>query len=332
MIPAEMILFMNIGNKGATCMIHSFQQGSPEDIGIPTERFEALEDQLKKSGVETFTLCRRGIVGYQYENHRGIIDQKHKINSVTKSVLSSLVGIALEQGRLRSLDEPVSEILANAANAPSELTVRHLLTMTSGLSRKQWEAYTEEELPLSAIWSGVPSGEPGEKMIYNNADSQLLSAVIEARTNMSLQAFADQYLFQPLGITDYSWETDHNGITLGGYGLYLSAADLMRYGSVLMNRGRRNDTEVIPESWLETAFHSHTNTDKPGQSYGFHWWINEGGNGKQPRLVYAAGRGGKFLILEPVSGVTAVITSVLPQRKSLHPFQWFLRYIVPEIK
>ena len=233
---------------------------------------------------------------------------RHHLFSVTKSVLSSLVGIALQEGLLASPDQPVldffPEIHPDPANPLRLLTLRHLLAMASGLlwPRKGWHEIMVERLRRSPDWVRFILDLPVRredigKFHYCSAASHLLSAVLTRAAGQSTCDYARQRLFAPLGIPDVQpgsdWETDPQGITLGGWGLHLSAREIARFGWLYVTRRAVERARPGP-CGLGGAVHP---ARQPGQP-GLRLPVVAAPRGRLPGLC-RAGRGRAVPVLRP---------------------------------
>jgi CubicO group peptidase (beta-lactamase class C family) len=259
----------------------------------------------------------------------------YNVKSVAKSVLSLLVGIALERGDLRSLNLRLVEVLPelaelNADPRTREITLEHLLTMTSGF-RWQENGPLMFEMVASENWvhfilSLDLTHEPGTHFTYTTAGSHLLSAALSRATGQSTLAFAAEHLFAPLGVDTTScvqspititngrtepesptlrWSTDPQGVVLGGVELFLRPGDLAKIGTLILNRGRWKDTQIVPAAWIEAATRHHVDTSVPDYSgYGYQWWL--GSVAGHPTFV-AAGYGGQRIYVTPDLDLVVVV-------------------------
>jgi len=244
-------------------------------------------------------------------------DDRHKLNSVTKSVVSLLVGIAVGEGRIPSIDSSLASWFPEAtAGWPADkkaITLRHVLTMTEGLSWSEEGSYSGPADSYTAMFSSPDptryvldrplAGKPGERFYYNSGDSQLLSAVIQRATGMTARDYAREKLFGPLGIDDVFWARDRTGATMGPSGLQLRARDLARIGQLCLARGAWEGRQVVPAAWIDesTVRAVASPNGLAGQhGYGFHWWMNPSGG------YSGRGYGGQYLIVDPERKVVAV--------------------------
>ena len=197
--------------------------------------------------------------------------------SACKSVASLAVGILIGEGKL-SLNTRVLAVLEKHAQSLAHLhlnslTVEQLLTMTSGILFNEAEAFAEDDW-LSGCLNAVLNGEPGKTFRYNSLNTYLLSAVVQEITHMSLAEFVRSRLFEPLGITQFHWETCPRGITRGGWGLYLQAEDLAKIAQLVMQRGRWNGRQLVPSEYVERAVTAQVSVPKAFGlfDYGYHIW------------------------------------------------------------
>jgi CubicO group peptidase (beta-lactamase class C family) len=207
--------------------------------------------------------------------------------SVTKSVISILVGIALDEGYISSLDEAMvsffpDRTIANLDSQKESITLKHLLTMKSGL---QWNAYGDNDNAVmcqSSDWvqyvlDRPMSDTPGETWHYNSGATHILSAILYNTTGMTPSAFADIHLFQPLGIDEYEWETDPQGLDFGGWGLQLTLQDMAKIGFLFLHKGTWDAEQIVSAAWVEDS----TKAYSTGVAYynifqgdyGYLWWL-----------------------------------------------------------
>jgi CubicO group peptidase (beta-lactamase class C family) len=273
--------------------------------------------------------------------------------SATKSVVSALVGIALGEGKLKGLDQPVGALLArhlppDADPRVARVTLEQLLTMTSGLAGDDpslgGDPYVSQRQGASRDWVAHILGRrlettPGSSFAYSSATSQLLSAIVADSTGQSTLAFARDRLFGPLGIhsaeaptpvfvehpspaalTAYerapvAWPTDPQGYQLGFSGLKLPSRDLAKVGYLYLNGGRWDGRQVIPADYVaaSTQPHSTPPPDGPGESYGYQWWVTS--QARHPSFL-AHGYGGQLLQVVPDLDLVVVITSDATQNRN----------------
>ncbi len=221
------------------------------------------------------------------------VETKHDLRSVTKSVVSALVGIAHGEGAIKSLDEPLVKWFPEYPELDTperrRVTLAHVLSMTSGFEWNEDIPYsdprndeikmTRAEKPLLYALSRAFVVAPGSDFKYNGGLTQVMAAVLERATRSSLEDYARTRLFAPLGITDVEWMGDLAGMPAAASGLRLRARDLAKVGSLYLHGGRWNGKQVIPSDWVERStrrqfrFRPGTGTNAGVQSgYGYFWW------------------------------------------------------------
>jgi CubicO group peptidase (beta-lactamase class C family) len=225
------------------------------------------------------------------------------VHSITKSILSTLVGIALADGSL-DLDTRAAEVLTAPPPDPrkSEITARHLLTMTSGLDAEgRWDI--DEIADRGESWAEGPLAaprvaEPGTAFAYNNGAAHVLSVLLARRARRPLLELAEERLFGPLGIADYRWPTDPDGNPLGYGHLELRPRDLLKLGQLYLDGGR----DVLPADYVAAATTAATAGGPPeATAYGYLWWVTDNG-------FFGGGFAGQYLYVVPALGLVAVTT------------------------
>ena len=275
----------------------------------------ALADGLAEiPGVETVLVARGDAVLVE----RGTPDEPTNIRSASKSVVSALLGIALQDDVFRSLNQPVAELLPAAfkrvgSPAKRAITLRHLVTMTSGLESTSGYAY--------GAWAASPSWvdaalakplvtEPGTSFSFSTGNTHLVTAALTEASGMSARQFAQSRLFDPLGDTITAWPTDPEGYVVGGNDLETTPRALLHFGQLYLRAGRWKERQVVPRAWVEASTRTHSAgfPDRLG-TYGFGWWV-------RPRNAFmAVGFGGVFLYCDPRTDVAVVVTSDLAEPK-----------------
>jgi CubicO group peptidase (beta-lactamase class C family) len=246
----------------------------------------------------------------------------HSLQSVTKSVTVTLVGIALRRGEIAGLDVPLLSFfedydLSRVGPALHGATLEDLLTMRSGIEwheqdRPLDETNTTLQLEHSEDWiqftlNQPMDAEPGEKWAYSSGGSHLMSGVIRQATGMFATAYAERYLFGPLGINDYHWKTTPRGYPDTEGGLYLEAEQLAKIGYLYLNDGVWDGRRLLPDGWAEAATGLQvTNVNQFGWGYGYQWWRLD----RAGEEVWAGlGFGGQFLIVMPQYDLIGVANS-----------------------
>ena len=237
--------------------------------------------------------------------------------SVTKSFTSALVGIAIDQGIIGSVDDPVVSYFPNAIfdhDSPEKqsVTIRHVLTMTSGFDYGEDPTLAPpvEGSVATHVLNSPVTREPGTSWVYDSQAPSILTRIIEIQSNMSLLDFANEYLFDSLGIQEVSWGTDDSGLAYGGFSLYLTSREMAKFGQLFLQEGMWNDEEIISKEWVRESTLDHMPDDvqfvysvKPSGGYGYLWWTYDG-------FYTASGLHGQRIIVNPISEYVVVFTSL----------------------
>lgn len=236
-------------------------------------------------------------------------DQIHDLQSTTKSVLSILIGIAIDKGYIRSVEEKIDSLLPNHPAfqedpQKKQLRLKHLLTMSAGLEwDEQSVQYRQPGNTLTDMYAQQSNWQqfilqrplvkkPGTTFNYNSGLSIVLGDILQRHIGSTIQTFAEQYLFQPLGIEHYQW-SQFAGVAHCGGGLYLKPSDMARLGKLCLNGGRWNGKQIVPAEWIAASLTPRFRASADA-CYGYHWWTTARLFNLKP-IVYAAGNGWQFI-------------------------------------
>jgi CubicO group peptidase (beta-lactamase class C family) len=262
------------------------------------------------------------LIAEEYFNE-GSANQKDRLQSVTKSFTSALVGIALEQGCLSSVDQKMLEFFPEVAGKITDprkelITIRNMLEMRAGYPR-------EEDDP--ALWDGLLSGhypplieafplvsDPGTRFHYSNLTSNWLGIIVDRTCGMNLKAYAEEHLFSPLDVKSGEWGQDAEGHNNGCGDLHLSARDAAKFGLLYLNDGVYKGNQVIPADWVQDSLQTYSVNEafvnKVGQfgdiGYGYQWWSATTG---EHHVNFAWGHGGQLIVLVDEFDLVIVTTS-----------------------
>ena len=295
-----------------------WQFSTPEEHGMDPLLLDQMMVFIEEGElpVDSVIIVRHGyIVLEAYPDPSFNENNQHILYSTTKSITSALIGIAIQEGFIEGIDQHIVDFfpdrpIANLDSRKQAITVEHLLTMSAGF---EWQAPDDMTQTWGqAIRSGNPvrfvlnqpmAYEPGTVWYYNGGCSHLLSAIITETTGQSTLAFAREYLFEPLGITDVRWPRDPQGYYFGGQDIWLKPRDMARFGYLFLNNGWWDGQQIVSEEWVvqsaETAF-----TLAPTVGYGYQWWT-------YPELgvYYAAGAFEQRIFVVPDLDLVVVFTA-----------------------
>jgi len=310
---------------------------SPEEQGVDAKMLVQMLDEIEQHGwdVDNITIIRHGYKIFDDSPGSYKPDEPHLLYSCTKSVVSTLVGIAIEQGHIKDVNVLLTGLfpnreIQNLNPKKKEMTLAHLLSMTSGFECRDSYLYGWEglnEMMRSDDWVqhvlDLPMAHPpGTHFEYCNGVSNLLSAIVQESTGMHTAKFAEQHLFGPLGIYEYFWEEDPAGIPLGFSELYLKPTDMARMGYLFLQEGVWNDEEIVSSDWVTNATTERIDATLQ-DGYGYQWWIDDSG------YYMALGYRGQFIFVLPQYDMVAVFVSDPETGNFEAPEELLINYIIP---
>ncbi|HII00312.1 TPA: serine hydrolase [Methanosarcinaceae archaeon] len=314
-----------------------WQAVDPATLRMDSEKLSELEPMIKSeySNINGIVVVRNGYIAYEKYYNGYCLNDTHHMTSVTKSIISALIGIAIDAGYIKSIDQKVLDFFPeyvsdDESENRQKITIRHLLTMTAPYSFEDWHE-PFDKLCTSPDWVKYTLDMLGQggsigTFKYSSAGAHLLSTIITRSTGKSAREFANEYLFKPIGmkkIPDYEmksfgfedlfgknvngWVKDPNGNSTGGWGLTLIPRDMARFGFLYLNHGIWDHNQIISGTWVDesTAPHSETCIDKSIAKYGYLWWLREEG----VFAYLALGDGGNVICCIPEKDLVVAIAS-----------------------
>jgi len=298
---------------------------SIEKHGISIDKME-IADSLANSddALRSLLVVKDGFIVFEKYYNEGGIDKSTEVWSVTKSFTSALIGIAIDQGHIRSPDKLMTEYLPEYP-AFNDISISNVLTHTTGLN---WDEGNQQSWIQSEDWieEALNRGfftSPGKTLLYSSANSHFLSKLIKNSTGKTTGEYAIDNLFNPLGIkfipsnrkekySDWqelhspipnSWRQDNNGLEIGAYGLHLTAREMAKFGFLYLNKGVWQEKALISESWVEKSTKDYIHRSE-NLGFGFHWVITKRNN----QVCFEAdGWGGQMISVIPALDMIIVI-------------------------
>lgn len=302
-----------------------WRSSTPEMQGMDSAKLLIADEFIQNRLPDAFSLLvvKNGYLVFEKYYSWGSPEKYAVVHSVTKSVTSALIGIALDKDYLKSVDQKLTEffpeyITDDLDPRKKEISLKHLLTMSAGFRwndrgpvMRNW--YTSSNWPKFTIQLPQENN-PGEVFNYNSSTSHLLSIILSKSTKTSTLDFAKQNFFEPLGIKSAYWHQDPQGYYIGGFGLGLSARDLAKIGFLYLNNGYWNGQSIVSEYWVKES------TDQQIQAishpiygtfgYGYQWWVKKVDDCSSFR---AWGRRGQFIVIVPELDLVIAVTSKTAQ-------------------
>ena len=297
-----------------------WKTSAPEQQGMDSSKLLIADEFIQNRLPDTFSLLivKNGYLVFEKYYSWGSAEKIAVVHSVTKSVTSALIGIALDKGYLDSVDQKLIDFFPEYVTGDldpriKEISLKHILTMSAGFSwndrgpvMRDW--YTSADWAKFTIQLPIVTN-PGDKFNYNSSISHLLSIILSKSTKTSTLNFARQNLFEPIGISGF-WRQDPQGYYIGGFGLGLSARDLAKFGFLYLNNGYWNDQSIVPEQWVkkstEQQIQAFSHPLYGAFGYGYHWWVKQVDGCSSFR---AWGRRGQYIVVVPELDLVVVVTS-----------------------
>jgi CubicO group peptidase (beta-lactamase class C family) len=312
----------------------SFQDGAllRQDIFNQSENISSLRSLL---------IQQNGNLKLEQYFNNASANYPYNIKSASKSIISILIGIAVDQGAI-SLEETLGDYFPEYFEEHPDpkkenISIRNLLSMQAGLETTSF--YNYGRWVISDNWvefqlSQPLEEEPGGRMVYSTGISHLLSVILTKATGNSTKAFAQNNLFEPLGIRVGGWDRDPQGYYMGGNNLALTPKALLKIGQMMLNGGSWEGKQIVSEEWIEDSFKSYTRSNFNPYNYGYMWWNREVGGYK---IHFAWGFGGQYIFIVQELNAVVVITSNLQgatqQRRYKEPvFELLENQMLPYLK
>jgi CubicO group peptidase (beta-lactamase class C family) len=282
-----------------------------------------LDDVFSLAGQNVNLKCLIVCKNYQIIKekyfHPGDSLSAHDVRSVTKSVMATLIGIAIDKGFIPSdtmnIGDYLRPLVGVIDSVKANIKIRDLLSMTSGISGNdlinplEYNNWYNAPDQLNYTLNKPMHYQPGQAFEYNSGAAHLTSALLTQATGMSTLQFAKQYLFMPLGIDDRFWQLDKRGIINGAAGVTLTPHDMLKLGQLYLNKGIYNGVRVVSEEWIKKAstFKITTKGVEPfGPGYAYFWWT---GSLNSHDYFFANGFGGQFIVVVPDLNLIVVATN-----------------------
>ena len=317
-----------------------FSISKPEDVGLERQIITELIDSIKTG----FYPNRHSLLIYKddklveeeyFSGHDenwgtdiGIIQHNdtrlHDMRSVSKSIVSACVGIAISQGKIKSVDQPIFDFFQDYKQynhgGREKLTIKHLLTMTSGLKWNEDVPYDNpENSEIQMIKSGDGIGfvlsreliaKPGTVWQYNGGTTELLAEIIKSVSGKNIHEFAKEFLFEPIGISRSEWTiSPSTNSPAAASGLRLTSRDMLKFGVLYLQEGKWGTQQVIPKEWVDESIKSHI-TRSEGGAYGYQFWLFDYTiQGKSLILPAAVGNGDQRIFIDRGNKLLVVTTS-----------------------
>jgi len=295
-------------------------------LGLPTkEKIDSIElvgiyqeiqdDPQRYWQVRSMSVFRNGkLIAESYFKDEADRTQQRPFWSCTKQVLGILIGIAVDQGLIESIDDPINKYLEDdLKNYPEKqnITIRQLLMMKSGINFENYGLTSDDseilqQKPsnlLNFVLSKPMNYPPGERFHYKDGDPQILSAILEKVTGKRTNIWAQEVFFSKLNISNIDWISYKSGETVGAFGILTTPREMAKIAQCVLEKGKYNGNQIVSESWVVEMTKGQTTTDLD-RDFGYMWW-----NYSAKNIPFMSGNGGQFLMLFPDKNLIVVFTA-----------------------
>jgi CubicO group peptidase (beta-lactamase class C family) len=355
-LPPRLVTTSGYKNHAPQTIGDGWPTAKPSDEGLDVAPIRDMVRAIVEQEM-TFThsvlVARRGrlvVEEYFYGFDR---DTWHDMRSASKTVTSTLIGLAIDRQRIESVHEPALAFFpqyryyANWDHRKAQITVRDLLRMSSGLDANDSDrrsvaaegAYqSQTELPdwIKLALDAPMIADPGAQSLYGGANPLILGGILKEAVEEPVEWFADRTLFSPLGIKAYKFFLDPTGIPYMGGGLYLRPRDMAKFGQLYLNGGMWGGERVLSEAWVRESTGKYGRLaplDRNGHQYGYLWWHHQYQVGDSMiETIEARGNGGQYIFVVPSLELVAVITSGnFRNGRTRQPEEILQRFILPAV-
>jgi len=305
--------------------------------GFDTEKLAAaVETARTLPRLKALIIGRHGRIAFQQSFRGPSLNTPTNVKSVSKSILSSLVGIAVDKGFLTGADQKFTPILTKhlpdqAESLVAQVTLGQFLSMQSGLSRtsgRNYGRWVASKDWVRYVLTQPFAGQPGGCMLYSTGNYHVLSALLTKVSGKSTHELARDWLGKPLGIRIPPWEKDPNGIYLGGNNMAVSPRGLWRFGEMYRNGGVHKETRVVSEQWIKASWTPRTRSRFTHDPYGYGWFRTDVAG---YQAYYARGLGGQYIYILPGLEMTIVLTSDPTKHTRIGNYRWALAELVDKL-
>jgi len=283
--------------------------GQPADTPPPVGLDAAAKAGGELPRLHSLLVSWRGnLILEQYYNGARA-SQPANIKSASKSVISALVGIAIDRRLIAGVTQPIASFFSDLDTSKRQITVEDLLTMRSGLeptSNVYYGAWVQSPNWVRYVLNRRLLNPPGTHMDYSTGNTHVLSAILTKVSGTSTWQFAQDTLARPVGFTLARWPQDPQGIYFGGNDMLLTPRQLLSFGELYLNRGRVNGRQIVPAEWVDVSFVARTQSRWSDQLYGYGWWVRELAGHD---AYFAWGYGGQYAFVVPGLDLVIVTTS-----------------------
>ena len=282
---------------------------------------DAHEAALRLPRLHSLLISHRGELVFEEYYNGADLRRPANMKSASKSVISALIGIAIDEGHIKSVEDPITkyfpEYIFNQTNPDKQLiTIENLLTMQSGLettSNRNYGKWVLSDNWVEFVLNQPLVAKPGTRMLYSTGSTHLLSAILTRASGVNTKEFAQKYLASQLGYSMSYWSRDPQGIYFGGNDMEMTPRQMLAFGELYLNQGVHEGRQIIPTNWVKESYRPHVLSPRgQGRYYGYGWWLRDLAGMLVP---VAWGYGGQLIfVVEPLDLVVVATSDSTPGR------------------
>lgn len=292
-----------------------WKKDTPETHNIDTSFLDDFHSRLDGTKVYASVIIKDDFIVDEYYKDGYNENSVFTLQSCSKSITSTLIGIAIDQGFIDGTEVPISQYFPQIEQYENKnlknITIWHLLTHTSGLDISDsaiWNSWRASDNWIEYALARPSVSAPGEAFAYSTAGTHLLAAILEKATGMSAYDFGKQYLFDPMGITSVKCETAPEGTSDGGNGFAMNVYDMAKLGKLYLDGGKWQQKQLVSEQWVKEATTLQFKRSTGSADYGYQWWVRTFGE-EDYDAFFAQGHAGQYIFVVPEIQLIVVFTS-----------------------
>jgi len=314
----------------------SWRSSPPEQQGIESSRLAAMFEHVAQAGydVHSVLIIRHGYLVTEAYADPYTRDLPHDLFSCTKSVTGTLLGMTIGDGLVTNVGAHLDDFFADEAKdaGAGEIPLEALLTMSAGfpgIAVLRSADLAQKDDAVRFVLGLPRSSESNRSFIYSNASPHLVSAAVKKVTGSDTLFYAQDRLFDPLGIRCNRWPADKSGVQIGGSGLRLTPLDMAKLGYLYLTNGVWKGKQIVPAEWVKAATRQHIPTsgmnEAENHGYGYFWWMNDFGG------FSAHGTGGQYIFVVPRLDLVVVFTGMLAETDFPVPYRLMTDFVLPAV-
>lgn len=301
-----------------------WQKDLPENQGFDASILDDVHSTFDTFPLLASVIVKNGFIIDEYYKDGYDENSLFLLHSASKSVTSAIVGIAIEEGYIESIDAPISiyfpQLLERTDERWQRITIRHLLTHTSGIDCDDTiyeDGWRSSDNWVDFVLDRPMLYEPGEVFQYSTGNTHLLSYIVQIATGQTLYEYGKEKLFDPLGMDSVMIDADPQGISDGGDGIHMNIYDFAKFAQLYLNGGSWQGNQIVPADWVEASTSLQFDRSSGSADYGYQWWVRTFGDNNYP-AYFAQGHAGQYIFVIPDLELIIAFTGDYEGRTSIY--------------